>query len=181
MSKNEKSNKLNTENEALSKENKSRKFRFNLIDFILVLIAISVVAALVVYFLPELGGNFSGKGEVDITYVLEFRNVDEEFIANIQNGDKVYDAGQNFNIGTVKSISAEPYKTLEYDKDTQSAIMKEQSGHNLTVTITASAIYTEGTGYSINGMRIAVGSSYDVRFPNFVGTAYCVQLRISTK
>ena len=181
MSKNEKIVKAKTENETGGKEPKARKLKFNLVDLVLVLIVISVISALIAYFLPEVSGRFSKNGEVEITYVLEFRNVDEKFIANIQNGNSVYDAGQNFNIGTVKSVSTEPYKTLEYDKETGAAVMKEQSGHNLTVTVTASAIYAEGEGYSINGMRIAVGTSYDVRFPNFVGKAYCVQLRISTK
>ena len=47
---------------------------------------------------------------------------------------------------------------------------------NLVVTVTATAIYTDGEGYSVGGERIAVGHKYNVSFPGFSGSAYCIEL-----
>ena len=180
----EKNEKINhsTDNENAMKVNAKGHIRFNIIDFFVILIMLLVVAALVVYFLPGITERFSTKGEVEITYVLEFRGVDDIFIANVQGGDNVYDAGQNFDMGKVKSVATEPYSTLEYDSSLNEAIMKDHPElKTLIITVTASAIYTEGEGYSINGERIAVGGKYNVRFPNFTGTAYCTQIKLTSK
>ena len=55
--------------------------------------------------------------------------------------------------------------------------MKEVEGlKNIVVTVTAKAIYTDGSGYSVNGDRIAVGNSYNISFPDFSGSAYCIEV-----
>ena len=170
------------DNDGAMKVNAKGRIRFNVIDFFAVLIVILILAALAVYFLPGITGRFSSGGEAEITYVLEFRGIDDIFIANVQVGDNVYDASRSFNIGSVKSVETVSYKTLEYDNSVGEAIMKDHSNQKtLIITVTASAIYTNGEGYSINGERIAVGGKYDVRFPNFTGSAYCTDIIVSSK
>ena len=179
IDKNEKS-KYSRDNENDMKINARGHIRFNIIDFFVVLIVLLVAAALVVYFLPGVTERFASDGAVEITYVLEFRGVDEAFIANIQAGESVYDASQNFNRGTVKSVAIESYSVLEYDSSLGEAVMKDHpSLKTLVITISASAIHTNGKGYSINGERIAVGGKYAVRFANFTGTAYCTQVKLA--
>lgn len=179
--KNDKSVKFNVDSENSQKVQAKGRVRFNIIDLFLILVVILTVTALVAYFLPGITDRFSSGGEVEITYVLEFRGVDDMFIANIQNGDNAYDARQNFSMGVVKTVATESYETLEYDVDTGSAVMREHpEKKTLIITVTTSAIYTDGEGYSINGERIAVGGKYDMRFPNFTGTAYCTQIKLSS-
>ena len=181
IDKNEKS-KYSNDNENGMKINARSHIRFNIIDFFVILIVLLVIAAMVVYFWPGLMERFSSNGEMEITYVLEFRGVEEAFIANIKSGESVYDASQNFKRGTVKSVAIESYSVLEYDSSSGEAVMKEHPNlKTLIITISVSAIYTEGEGYSINGERIAVGGKYAVRFANFTGTAYCTQVRLSSK
>lgn len=179
--KNEKINR-ESDGDASMKVNAKGRIRFNIVDFFVVLFVVLVLAASVAYFVPELTERFSSNGEVEITYVLEFRGVDDTFIANVLAGDKAYDGSQNFNIGTVKTVVAEAYTSLEYDNTLGEAVMKEHPAKKtLVITITATAVYNEGEGYSINGKRIAVGGKYDVRFPGFSGTAYCTQVKLSSK
>lgn len=171
-----------TDNENAMRINAKGHIRFNIVDFFVILVVLLVAAASVMYFLPGVMEKFSSDGSVEITYVLEFRGVDDIFIANIQGGDKVFDAGQNFNMGNVISVETESYKTLEYDSLIGEAVMKEHIGKKtLIITVTASAIYTEGEGYSINGERISVGGIYDIRFPNYSGKAYCTAIKLSSK
>ena len=170
------------DNDSAMKINAKGRMKFNVIDFFAVLIVLLVIATLLVYFIPGMTGRFSSGGEAEITYVLEFRGVDDTFIANVQVGDNVYDASQSFNIGTVKSVETVSYKTLEYDNSMGEAVMKDHSNQKtLVITVTSSAIYAEGSGYSINGKRIAVGGAYDVRFPGFTGSAYCTDIIVSSK
>ena len=182
MSEKNNKTKYSSDNDNAMKLHAKGRIKFNAVDFFVILIVVLAVAALVMYFLPGITERFASDGEAEITYVLEFRGVDSSFIANIQGGDKVYDAGQNFNMGVVKSVETEPYRTLEYDNVLGEAVMKDHPEmKTLIITVTASAIYTENEGYSINGERIAVGGKYNVRFPNFTGAAYCTHVKLSSK
>ena len=75
---------------AQSKKTKKRNGRFNLIDFLLVLIILAVIAVALIYLIPGLTERISSASETEITYVLEFKGINADFIANIQNGDGVY-------------------------------------------------------------------------------------------
>lgn len=156
---------------------KTKKGRFNIIDFFLLLIILAVVAAVVLYFIPGAFQRLTATDETDIVFTLEFKGVDEAFIANIKNGDAVYDANRNYMLGSVKSVEHYAYTILVYNEAEGTSEMKEVQGlANLIVTVKAKAIYTDGEGYSVNGERIAVGHAYDISFPNFNGSAYCVEL-----
>ena len=181
INKNEKI-KRESDNENSMKVNAKGRIRFNIVDFFVILFVVLVLVASVAYFVPELTERFGSNGEVEITYVLEFRGVDSEFIANVRADDKAYESSQNFAMGTVKSVVTETYTSLEYDNALGEAVLKDHPAKKtLVITITSTAVYTEGEGYSINGERIAVGAQYNVRFPGFVGTAYCTQIKLSSK
>jgi hypothetical protein len=47
---------------------------------------------------------------------------------------------------------------------------------NLLVTISTTANYAEGSGYSVNATRIAVGEKLALRFPDYVAEGYCIYL-----
>ena len=44
------------------------------------------------------------------------------------------------------------------------------------VTISVMADYDEGEGYSVGGRRIAVGEKLALRFTDFAGEGYCINL-----
>lgn len=156
----------------------SRKHgRFNIVDFCLILVVLAVVATLVMYFIPDASKRLVATNETEITYILEFKEVDSAYLANIQNGNAVYDAETNYMIGNVKSVENYASVELVYNDKTGFAEMREHPTlKNVIVTVTVKAIYTEGEGYSVNGERIAVGSLYNVRFPKYSGEAYCIEM-----
>lgn len=164
-----------------TKTNNARKrVKFNFIDAILIFIIISIVFVLASYFLPGISNRLAGNEEVTIEYVIEFQCVDNEFVTNIKPNDVVYDASQNYNIGTVKTVENDNYNTLVYDENTGVAEFKQHFDFkNITVTIMSTAIYVEDEGYVINGQRIAVGKQFNLRFPEFSGSGYCVDMKIS--
>lgn len=186
MNKNEKNtvnaSDANIRNEitAAPKKVKKRSGRFNFIDFLLIMIILAVIAVALIYLVPGLSERIGSSGETEITYVLEFRGIDADFIANIQNGDGVYSASKNFNIGTVKSVATDSYTSLVYDSEEDCGVLVEHpSLKTLIVTVKATAVYDIGDGYTVNGERIAVGREYYVRTPDFTGTAYCIEVETS--
>ena len=65
-----------------------------------------------------------------------------------------------------------------YNIDADVVSMKEYPDkYNLQITVTAPAVYEKGVGYTVKGVRMAVGGEYHLMFPNFVGSGYCIGIR----
>ncbi len=159
----------------------SKGGKFNVVDFFLLLIILAVIAALVIYIVPGLSEGLLSGDENEITLELEFKGVSDEFIANINVGDTVYDLNKSYMIGTVKAVESYAYTVPVYNEETGAAEMKEVAGKsNIIVTVSATAVYTSKEGYSINGERVAVGLPYNIGFPQFSGSGYCISVSAST-
>ena len=161
-----------------SKTNKvGKKVRFNLVDFFLIVIIIALVAAAVSYFLPGISKKVAGANDVDVVYSLEIIGVEDRFLSNISVGDVIYDASNNYALGTVKSVEQYAYTEYYYNDATGNVDIKEHPNlKNVVVTVSTTAIYTKGEGYSVNGSRLAVGCIYNVRFPRYATRANCIEL-----
>ena len=153
----------------------SKEGRFNFVDFFLLLIIVAMIAALVIYIVPGLSEKLIDRDENEITFTIEFKGVDEAFVSNISIGDSIHDSSKNYQLGRVKAIESYAYTKLVYNEYTGVAEMCEVEGKkNIIVTVTATAVYTDGEGYSIGGERISVGSEYFIRMSGFSGSAYCI-------
>ena len=153
----------------------SKEGRFNFVDFFLLLIVLAVIAALVIYIVPGLSDKLTVHDEKEITFTIEFRGVDEAFASNISVGDHVLDSSKNYMLGSVKAVESYAHTVLVYNEETGAAEMRELPDmKNIIVTVSATAVYTDGEGYSISGERIAVGREYYIRMSDFSGSAYCI-------
>ena len=163
---------------------KNSKQKFNIIDFIvLVLIAAVVVGSIyAVVSWSNIKSLWTTK-TVNIEYIVEFRGVDATFRDKINDGDVVIDAVSKNQLGIVNSVaSIDNYKVLDYKTVSEENNNVTYTGelfsypdkYNITVYITTSAEYEEGVGYTVNGRRIAVGEKIEMRFPEFSGEGYCI-------
>lgn len=158
----------------------SKGGRFNFVDFFLLLIILAVIAALVIYIVPGLSEKLTVHDEKEITFTVEFKGVDEAFASNISVGDAVIDSSKNYMLGTVKAVESYAYTVLVYNDQAGVAEMREvPEMKNIIVTVSATAIYTDGEGYSVSGERIAVGREYYIRMADFSGSAYCIGVSAS--
>ena len=159
-----------------TKVKKKGNGKFNVVDFFLILIIAVAVAASVIYFVPGIAERFSAGNQQEITVVLEFKGVDSEFASDIKSGEAVYDGGEHYKLGTVKSAENYAYTVPVYNEENpgMAELHEIPELKNVIVTVTVSAKYTAEEGYSVNGKRIAVGCEYDISFPNFGGSAYCI-------
>ena len=175
-----------TNNSAVKQKKNKRKF--NIIDF-LVLVIILAVIGISVYAVVSWSNIKSlwSTSTVELQYTVELRGVDEEFVNNIKAGDTVTDAVSKNQLGIVDRVdSIEKATVLDYVKNeipnedgkttvTYNGVLSEYPDkYNITVYISSSAEYEKGVGYTVNGRRIAVGEIIEMRFPEFSSVGYCV-------
>ncbi|MBO7310250.1 MAG: DUF4330 domain-containing protein [Clostridia bacterium] len=168
---------MNDNNSATKKA--KHKGKFNFIDFLLVLIVLAIIAALVYVFLPSSHiKRVTSDKTLDMQYTIEILGVDEQYISNIVENDTVIDSVTKSNIGTVTAVDySMQYTELAYDEESSTGVLTPIAGkYNVVVTISATAEYEEGTGYTVNGTRIAVGEKISARFPNYICECYCISV-----
>lgn len=155
--------------------------RFNLIDFLLILIVLFIIFTVIYIFAP-----FSAfktiffAEETAIEYTVEFVGVDKEFVNTIHKNNTVVDSVSKNQIGTVQATDySEPYKQLEAVKKDDKLVgiyAEHPDKYNVVVTISANAKYAKGDGYRVNDCRIAVGEKMNLIFPNYMGECYCIDI-----
>ncbi len=164
---------------------KKKQGRFNLIDFLLVLIILLVIATVIYVFAPfSAMKNLLSAQTVNIEYTVEIIGVDKDLINKIQENDIVVDAVSKGQIGTVQVADYNyPHTVLQYvqNEDQPEGILVEHPDKcNVLVTISASAEYLEAQGYEVNHCRIAVGEKIQMIFPNYICEGYCIDLSVES-
>ena len=156
-----------------------KRRRFNGVDAILILIILLVAAVLIGIFAPTSILNFFEGTEVNLEYTIEIQNVPTELAEGLSSGGySLIDADGRYVLGNVVLVDAgTPYKVLSYNEDTGNALLTEYPGRcNVQITVSAKAIYTEGSGYTVNGRRIAVGEEIAVRCAGITGIGSCISM-----
>ena len=170
-------------------ENKSTKkiskgSKFNILDLIIVVGILFIITALVVMTFPRFSDKAKLGKKVMVSYTLVFEAVGEDAFDKISIGDPLTDLKDGKALGKVSETpKIEPYYTYIMgttpEGETVSEKKEDHLGRsNITITVEAEAVYSEGSGYTVNGYRIAVGKEMNVRFPNYTNTGTCVGFRV---
>ena len=165
-----------------SRKRSQKKRSFNIIDFLIIVLALLVVGALVYVFLPTSWvKNLTADRTETIHYSIEILGVDEEFLECIKENDKVLDSVTKNDLGTVTAVDyGIQYTQLEYSNEAQAGVLSPVAGkYNVIVTISATAEFEQGEGYSVNGKRIAAGEKIAARFPSYTCEAYCISVPVN--
>jgi len=165
---------------------KKRTGRFNLVDFFLIVIFLLIVATVIYVFAPFSQLQTLLKKETQtIEYTVEVIGVDEALIDKIKENDVALNSVSKGNMGTVIAVDYNTkYTDLQYKKQedgqggqtTVGVLAEHPNKYNIIITISAKADYLEGSGYSINSARIAVGEKLSLRFPDYACEGYCIAL-----
>ena len=166
------------------KRDHSRKWLFWTVDVLLILIIVAAILFAVSLLTPFSLFGSDGEEERNIQYTVEFVGVDSDSIAMLKVGDTVTDAKTGSVIGTVVAINNRPYEvytdTPVYDKTLDSWIVGTytypDSYATVMVTIAVTATYEQGVGYTAEDCRIAVGGSYELRFPCYTASGECIAI-----
>jgi hypothetical protein len=152
----------------------------NLFDLFVIFVVLVIVALLILGVrVTDLFGSRTVGRACRVEYQICFSAVDDSFANAIAKGDGLYDADTKSGMGVVLAVEASPSKAPIVSSSTE-----DQTGElvtlpgrvDVTVTIVVDALYVEGTGYTVNGRAIRIGSAYTLRFPGYVGNGVCIYL-----
>lgn len=153
------------------------KFRFNIIDALLILVILAAAVLLVWIFSSSNLNLFGSSEKVEIEYTVELRQIRDEFRGDsfFTEGDPVTDTVTLYDIGELISVS---YSNAIYTgvNDNGELVVSDYPNHiNITLTIRAEADVSDDE-YSLGGYKIAVGKAVSLRIPDFTGEGYCTSI-----
>ncbi len=139
--------------------NKKRKFNFA--DFIILLVAVSLIFLLIKLFMGDLSFGFIDTKEVRYTVKLE--KIDEDISKLILQGQTVYDNTTGNPVGIIESIEIRDAVYSEYDSEAgYYKNYRYPDLKDITVTVTSECEIKEN-GYNVNGFNIIAGKALPFR------------------
>ena len=157
-------------------ERKRKSPKFNAFDVVIILVLLlAVIIPIVLAVRADRANGVAGNAET-VEYEIRIDNIDVDTISSIKENQNVTDAKTGKVIGKVSKISEpRPYKNYRENED-GTVVISESTGSYIILTISTSAVYNDVEGYTVQGERIAVGKTFDIRLPNFEATGVCVDL-----
>lgn len=154
-----------------------KKFKFNFVDILIILI---IIAAGVVLSSVFIGNNSAATqpqtSNVKVQYVIELPDVDDRFENTVKEGQAVRDAIERKSLGKVVGVQTNPYEVITFDYTEGIEKVAVVDGKVvITVTIEADATETD-RAFIIDGCEMRVGQKYSIEFPEMYGIGYCIKI-----
>jgi len=157
-----------------AKDMEKKKFRFNIVDVILLLIIAAASAALGYIFLSGSGSEKSDT--VEIVYTVDVPELRRELKNKIEPGDRVVDSVSLCDLGEVVSVEYLDQIYEGEDHKTGTLVYSVHPGEMmLRLTVKATASKADGF-YMINGYYMAVGVTVSFRTPGFMSNGPCMSV-----
>lgn len=166
----------------MEKGNNSKKHRINAVDVIIILLITVVIAAAAVIFIGGGGiDGLTGNQLVDFEYVIEFRQLREEFTDNIVPGQQLVDAAEKKRLGESMAVNISPSVITNTDMENGKLVYANHPDYyDVDVIVKAKALINDEGEVFIDGTyRLTVGGLIYVQMPNFTGSAYCTEMIIA--
>lgn len=139
----------------MANESSWKKFKFNIVDVIIIVLLICVAVFAVRFFYDGNSG-----ATVQETYHLTFygEEVPDYVIPNTQIGDTVYDFDDKITLGTVTDISSDISQTYVETPDGRMVLGPKENYSSVYITIEVLGTRTDN-GVIVGGVLYSVGHS----------------------
>lgn len=156
-----------------------RKFRFNAIDAIIILIVLAAVAVFGYVFMSDKTTEEDPPAEkVKIQYVLQTYETRERYVNNIAPSDILYEDETGKVLGTVVSVTDEPaYFTGTDNKNSVQVISEIEGKRNMFITVEAEAQPLKN-GFSVDGNMLVVGGAAKAVTPNLIVNTNIISIEV---
>ncbi|UOO38589.1 DUF4330 family protein [Oscillospiraceae bacterium CM] len=158
-------------------DNKTKKTRWRLNVFDIVIIAVVLIAAAaLLYFWRASGKSTTATtGTRQIHYTIELSDMLDTATAKIQPGDTMLDSTKKFIMGTVVSVTMGPTVTPEKNLNTGDTVLSEVPGKvTATITLVTDCSVSESEIKAASGYLIRVGEEVAAAGPGYAGKGYIV-------
>ena len=158
--------------------NTSKKRRFNAVDAVIVIVILAAIAAGAALFTI----NQSSEGQTTKTtveYIVEFRQIREEFGDNFKAGAVISDSVAKYQLGEVTAVNIENSTYNGNNMLTGELVVSDYPERiDVQLTVRADAEIDEAGMIQIGGgYRLSVGTAVYVRMPDYVGMGYCIDIK----
>lgn len=171
--------------------NKQKKYKFNVIDVLIILVIIAI--GVVMYYYTTARNTVISNSEVEVEYVVELKTVHRDYIDKIVKDNSVVETVRDQQIGKVVDVVVSPSYNSATNNETGEMFISyyppinasevaegdeaelEYEYYNVKVKIRGTFKKSE-TGYNINGFDLVVGEVVHFRVPRFVSEGYCISI-----
>ncbi len=175
-------------NDMAAFKSETKKFKYNLIDFIFLIIVLALIAVGIWAIVNE---TVYSADTQSVTYTVEIHGVENEVASQLAVGDIISDRNTRSVLGTVSSISIKPEKiecivdktTDSVDENGEVSVLVEKvvnlADSNLystvVITCTAQADVTS-TDITVNGIKLLSGENVAFYSRTFAGTGKIISI-----
>ena len=157
--------------------NQKKAHKFNIIDFILIVI---IIAAVLLLGYIMLGNNlFAGSETTTILYTIEIPLINKDYLTQthlITKGTKIIDSVRSYDIGEIQEIKITDAYSSTTNLETGVVTKKQYIDHSkVTITVKAKC-KKEKAKYEVNGKTIRVGARVDFRTQYLVSYGNCIAI-----
>lgn len=163
----------------MEQSNPKFRLRLNLFDAIILVLVLAIGAALVWFGLRSGGAAETAPSARPVQYTIMIPRMAEGNSELIQPGDSLEDTVENYQLGTVVSVAAQPAVVQVLNQETRSYVDAVLEGYE-DVYITVESTCTEsGSGDALlldGGYDFRVGQTINVRGPGYLGSGRVTQI-----
>lgn len=150
--------------------------KINIIDLLVIVIAVAVVAAVALKMTGHLGAVRSETG-TNITYTVRVEGVDREVYDNIQKyidqaisqqkpGDQLMSNGDLLN-GYITGVTAQPHETKAQLTTTEGALVIPMMEDTVDLTFTVQAYIANNIKTEVGSQEVRVGKTHIIKTTHF--------------
>ena len=133
-----------------------KKYRFNLVDAIIVLLIISLGIFAVKFFSDRNNGGVSSQNQVRLTFYGE--EIADYVIAHTEVGDTAYDLDAKLNLGPVTVLTTDTSQTYVEDAEGNMVLGPKENYSSIYISVDVTGTLTDN-GVLVNGELYGVGHS----------------------
>ncbi len=153
-----------------------KKIYFNLIDVLLIVLALAAAASLVFFLRERRVVTGSDSASAEIVYRVEFSPLREELRNLAEVGNTVMNADTLEVIGEITDVSYAPCVYVGTDKTTGASVSTAYPDRiTMILTVKATASVTDAA-YEVGGQELILGETLSIRVPDFTGSGIIVSV-----
>lgn len=157
----------------MEQSKKKRKHRLNIVDILLLLCLCAVALCGVLFYLQQ---NKGLDAYPELVWQVTLKDVPNDCVYELTEGDAVYDDLSGVCIGTVISATKTPTILSFAQADNDGYVYAEKTSddtHTLVIQIAASATKNKNHYYQIGDYTISIGKHVSLRIDSFYSDGIC--------
>ena len=154
-----------------------KAYRFNIIDFALMLVIVAAVAILAYIMIGD-NTVFMGDEDGMVLYTIEIPSIKNEFISSflLAKGSTIIDSVRTNELGIIQDIQIT--ECIELTNDLAAGVVREKvrDGFSRVIITILAKCKKDGVKFSVNGLTIMVGMQLSFRTPYLIHYGNCTSL-----